>query len=201
MFCNLRPVLGLGGNLILSAAMMIALSGVLAAQTPGTGSDEKTLDVQTSSGGLHVGTDGNASKAGVPLYPGARPKKEDHNNNALNFGLFTEALGVKLVVAKYSSEDAPERIIAFYREKLKRYGHVLECHTHEHGGDVRADNDDKDDTDDAKLKCEGDNTGPVTELKVGTSMNQHVVAIEPGEQDKGSSFAIVYVHARKESDI
>jgi hypothetical protein len=53
----------------------------------------------------------------------------------------------------------------------------------------------------AMLKCE-DNSGPVTELKVGTEDNQHVVAIEPRDASKGSTFALVYVHTRgKRGDI
>jgi hypothetical protein len=45
------------------------------------------------------------------------------------------------------------------------------------------------------LKCD-ENSGPVTELKVGTENNQHMVAIEPRDTGKGSTFALVYVHAR-----
>ena len=53
-----------------------------------------------------------------------------------------------------------------------------------------------------ELKCEGDNTGPVTELKVGTADNQHVVAIEPADGRSGSTFALVYVRTRgKQGDI
>ena len=53
-----------------------------------------------------------------------------------------------------------------------------------------------------ELKCEGDNTGPVTELKVGTEDNEHVVAIEPNHTGKGTNFALVYVHTHgKQGDI
>jgi hypothetical protein len=107
---------------------------------------------------------------------------------------------VKLVVAKYDSDDPPAKVIDYYREHLKKYGKVLECHTSEHGGDAHADVDD--DKPSKELKCEGDNKGPVTELKVGTEDNQHVVAIEPHDGGTGSTFALVYVHTRgKQGDI
>ncbi len=141
---------------------------------------------------------------GLPLYPGARLKHDDNNNNAVNLGLLTEAFGIKLVVASYESDDAPAQIVEYYREKLKKYDKVLECHTHKHGGDVDADADnDKDGDQHSKpLKCEGDNSGPVTELKVGTEDNQHVVAIEPRDGGKRATFALVYVHTRgKQGDI
>jgi hypothetical protein len=51
------------------------------------------------------------------------------------------------------------------------------------------------------LKCDSDG-GPVTELKVGTEDNQHVVAVEPRDSGKGATFALVYVRTRgKQGDI
>jgi hypothetical protein len=166
----------------------------LAAQAQKTDAgQDRHLDIQSSAGDLHVGTDGDARKAGLPLYPGARPKRDDKDSSALNFGVLSEAFGVKLVVAKYESNDAPGKVIDYYRERLKKYGKVIECHTREEGGDAHAEIND--DSRSAELKCEGDNTGPVTELKVGTEDNQHVVAIKANE-GSGSTFALVYVHTR-----
>ena len=93
-----------------------------------------------------------------------------------------------------------------FKPKLKKFGKVLECHSQKHGGDVDVhdddkDSDDKDSKDSKALKCE-ENSGPVTELKVGTQENQHVVAIEPRDAGKKSTFAIVYVHTQgKHGDI
>jgi hypothetical protein len=81
---------------------------------------------------LHVGKDATAQKAGHPLYTGARPKHEK-DNDPLKFGILTESFGLKMVVAKYESDDAPDKIIAYYRDKLKKYGKVLECHSHDDG--------------------------------------------------------------------
>jgi hypothetical protein len=161
---------------------------------------DKNFDVRSSVGDLHVGSDADARKAGLPLYPGARLHHDEENSNAVNLGVLTEAFGFKLVVAKYDSDDAPEKVIAYYRERLKRYGKVLECHTREHGDDSHPEA--HEDEHSKELKCEGDNTGPVTELKVGTEDNQHVVAIEPKDGHSRSTFALVYVHARgKQGDI
>ena len=129
-------------------------------------------------GDLHVGADADAKKVGVPLYPGARLKVTDDNNGQANLSLLTEAFGMKLIVANYVSNDAPEKILNFYRDKLKRYGKVLECHSAKHGGDVSVHDDKKDSSKSKELKCD-ENSGPVTELKVGTEDNQRVVAVEP----------------------
>ncbi len=171
-------------------------------------SQNKNLDIQSSVGDLHMGADADAKKAGLPLYPGARPKTDDKNNSQANLSLLTEAFGMKLIVANYVSDDSPAKVIDFYRDKLKKYGKVLECHSTKHGGDVDVHDDDKDDDKDKdgdksskankELKCE-QSSGPVTELKVGTEDNQHVVAIEPGDGSKGSTFALVYVRTHGKS--
>ena len=176
-------------HLTLALCLIPTLSLFSLAQQSGT--QDKPFDVRSSIGDLHVGKDASAEKAGLPLYPGARPKHED-DNEPLNFALLTESLGLKLVVAKYESDDAPAKVIAFYRDKLKRYGEVLVCHSQSHGGDVEV-HDSKDPDGNKKLKCD-ENSGPVTELKVGTEDNQHIVAIEPQDNAKGSAFAIVYLY-------
>ena len=197
-------------TLSLSLAAIVALPAL--AQQSDT--QDKSLDVRSSVGDLHVGKDADAHNAGLPLYPGAHPKR-DENNDPLNFGVATEGFGLKLVVAKYESDDAPAKVVDFYREKLKKYGRVLECHSQKHGGDVSMNSDDQDsqeagsknskdknkDKESKQLKCDSDG-GPVTELKVGTEDNQHVVAVEPRDSGKGATFALVYVRTRgKQGDI
>src|SRR5271170_761373 len=162
-------------SLAFSLALAVLMAWPAAAQDSGS---HDNFDVRSTVGDLHLGKDADAQKAGFPLYPGARPKHEK-DNDPLNFGVLTESFGFKLVVAKYESDDAPDKIIAYYRDKLKKYGKVLECHTREHGGDTHTEM--SDDEHSKELKCEGDNSGPVTELKVGTENNQHVVAVEPGD--------------------
>jgi hypothetical protein len=183
---------------LMFASVLLALSSI-SSLAQNSDSQDKKFDVQSSVGDLHLGEDADARKAGLPLYPGARLKTgddKDGDSNRANLSLFTDAFGIKLVVAKYDSDDAPAKVIDFYRDKLKRYGKVLECHTQKDGGDVDVHDDDKDSGKNKPLKCEGNNTGPVTELKAGTDDDQHVVAVLPGDAGKGSAFALVYVHAR-----
>lgn len=182
---------------IMIAVAVAALSVAAFAQ-----SDKKddSFDVRSSVGDLHVGKDADAKKAGLPLYPGALPKV-DKKNDPLNVGILTDAFGLKLVVAKYESPDSPEQVAAFYRHKMKKYGKVLECHSQHHAGDVSVNSDSEKSGESHELKCDQD-SGPVTELKVGSEDNQHIVAIEPGEASKGSSFALVYLYKRdKKGDI
>ena len=155
--------------------LAMVLSTLLA--WPATAQDSEksdNLDVKSPVGDLHVGKDADAKKAGLPLYPRARPQR-DQDNDPLNLGLFTESFGLKLIVAKYESDDPAEKVLAFYRDKMKKYGKVLECHTR------------------------GDNSGPVQELKVGTEGNARIVSIETRDSGKGTGFAIIYLHSRGKS--
>ena len=185
-------------HLTLTIALPLALMLPAVAQD----SDKnKNLDITSSVGDVHVGSDADARKAGLPLYPGARLKADEQSRNQANLSVLTDAFGMKLVVANYDSDDPPAKVIDFYRDKLKKYGKVLECHSQKHGGDVEVHEGDKDSKDSKELKCD-ENSGPVTELKVGTEDNQHMVAVESRDGSKGSTFALVYVHTRgKRGDI
>lgn len=169
---------------------------ISAAFAQSSGDQNKNLDIRSSVGDLHVGADADARKAGLPLYPGARPQ-HDGNNGPLNLGLLTESFGLKLVVAKYESDDDPAKVVAYYRGKLKKYGNVLECHSPKNGNGVDVQSDHK--GSDKGLTCDQD-SGPVTELKVGTKENQHIVAVEPRDA-RGCTFSLVYVYSRKGDEI
>jgi hypothetical protein len=181
---------------LLTLSLLSAFLTMLPAAAQDSDKD-KSLDVRSPSGDLHVGKDADAQKAGLPLYPGARVKR-DPNEDAVNLGLVTESVGLKLVVVKYETDDPPEKVLSYYREKMKKYGKVLECRGSGDDSGSHADNGD----DTAKpVKCDGDQTGQVRELKVGTEGNAHIVSIENPESAKGTTFAIVYLRRHQKGDI
>lgn len=183
------PVLGI------MLAVLIGAAAIARAQEA-----DKHLDIQSSVANLHVGNDADARETGLPLYPGARLKHDEENQDRANLGLFSSAFGIKLVVAHYDSDDSPAKVLAFYRDKLKKYGKVLECRSSGDGGDVHVDDGNRDSPDSKELKCDGDNSGKDIELKVGTENNQRIVAVKP--ESTGSTFALVYFHFRgKEGSI
>jgi hypothetical protein len=188
-------LLGLG----LAVALTFSASMVSAQTTDDSGKD-KDFDLKSTLGDVHVGSDVDLRELGLPAYPGARLRTHDEDRSNANLALFTSAFGVKLLVAHYDSDDDAGKVVDFYRGKMKKYGKVLECHSSHHGGDVHSgvniDDSDKSSNRSKELKCEGDNTGNVVELKVGTEDDQHVVAIEPTEKGKGSTIEMVYVHTR-----
>jgi hypothetical protein len=160
-------------------------------------SEDKKVDIDTPFGGIHVSKGADVRDTGLPVYPGAKPKeKSDSDSNdekSANVDISTSAFGLKVVAIEYQTSDAPGKVIAFYKDKLKQFGNVLECHTsgksHSYGHSSHKGNSSSE-----ALKCEDDDQGKTIELKAGTESNQHVVSIDP--QDKGSDFALVYVRIR-----
>jgi hypothetical protein len=149
---------------------------------------DKNVDINTPFGGIHVNENADVRDTGLPVYAGARLKKKDDSGDekSANVNISTGEFGLKVVAVEYESDAAPGKLVAYYKNELKKYGNVLECHTEgEH--DTYEGNSDE-------LKCEGNNNGKTVELKVGTKSNEHLVSIKP--QGKGSDFALVYVRTR-----
>jgi hypothetical protein len=164
--------------------------------------DSAFVDIHISDSGLHAGNDADPREIGLPVYPGAHVKHDEkQDKDAANLALFTSAFGLKLLVVNYTSDDSADKVIAFYRDKLKKYGKVIECHTKDGDPHVNAHaNDDSGKSN--ELKCDADDTGNNIELKAGTEDNQHAVAIQPNKSGNGVTFALVYVHVRgKQADI
>ncbi len=160
--------------------------------------EEKKVDIETPVGGIHVSKDADVADVGLPVYPGARKKEKDergHEGNA-NVNISAGVFGLRVIAVEYVSDDPPEKLVRYYKDQLKKFGGVLECHTSHHGGEAVANRGGSD-----ELKCEGDNTGKVVELKVGTKQNQHMVSIEPAESGKGTDFGLVYVQMRGKETI
>jgi hypothetical protein len=159
---------------------------------------DKQVDIKTPMGGIHVSKGADVGDVGVSVYPGARPKpKDDGADESANVNISSFGYGLKVIALKYQSDDSPGKVIAFYKDQLKKYGNVLECHSSHH---VNLNTNFKYNSDDShELTCDT-NTGNNIERKAGTKENQHVVAVEP--DGKGSSFSLVYVRLRgKEADI
>lgn len=161
--------------------------------------EDKQVDISTPVGGIHVSKGANVADVGLPVYPGARLKQKnsDGDDKSANVNISGFGYGLKVVALEYESDDSPYKLIAFYRDQLKKYGNnVLECHTAHL--DVNTDLKDSDHSS-HDLTCQGA-SGSNVELKVGTKENQHIVAVEP--DGKGSSFSLVYVRTHgKDAEI
>ncbi len=161
---------------------------------------DKQVDIKTPLGDLHVSNDANVSDVGLAVYPGARLKPEESSgdNKSANVNLSGFGYGLKVVALEYESDAAPVKVLSFYKDQLKKYGVVLECHTSSLHLDMKLDSHGSS-HESSELTCNGD-SGKDVELKVGKKENQHIVAVEPA--GTGSNFSLVYVRTHgKDGDI
>lgn len=163
----------------------------------GENGEDKDVDIRTPLGSISVHKGGaTAKETGLAAYPGAQLKtdKEDEDSSA-NVNISSSLFGgLRVVAAKYRSDDPPDKVLAFYRKELAHYGKVVDCNggfnmhfePHQKDDPVTCNDNDRSDHDYKQ------------ELKVGTENNQRIIAVKPS--GKGSEFALVYVRAHDNKD-
>jgi hypothetical protein len=157
--------------------------------------DNQNVKIATPFGGMQVKTDENVVMEGVglPPYPGAvLVKKEDKDKNSgaadVNFSFGGFQLKVKALA--YRTTDSPDQVAAFYRKALGRYGDVIQCQDNKAVGSptrtaegLTCDNEKEN-----HISVSDDLSGK-RELKAGSKLHQHIVAIDP--ENGGTKFGLV----------
>jgi hypothetical protein len=122
---------------------------------------------------------------GIPVYPKA--VAGDHTDGRGTVSVVNGARMRRLAAAAYFSQDEPAKVLAYYRDRLKSYGQVVECA----GGsnsrvDVLVDQAALADTAACRQEDFAENG---TELKVSSSGEERVVVVQPHRS--GSEIALV----------
>src|SRR5579862_4680732 len=177
------------------AAALLQLGCDINVKKEANGKD-KQVDITTPVGGIHVSQQPDAAAVGIAVYPGARLKEKDSDGSdkTANVNISGFGFGIKVVALEYESDDAPAKVLSFYRDQLKkRYGNVLECHSSSHFNvDMKTDSHDSRSN---ELTCEGDH-GSNIELKVGKKDDQHIVAVSPKAKAQASRWSTCALTAR-----
>jgi hypothetical protein len=157
---------------------------------------DKKVDIETPFGGIHVSKEADVKDIGLPVYPGARPAKEesDQEEQSANVNISSSVFGLRVVAQQFESDDSPDKLIGFYSNELKKYGKVLDCKGSWHGGGHVSVHHNRSEEESHELTCDNDSDGRTTELKVGVKENQRIVAIKP--EGKKTKFALVHVQVR-----
>lgn len=185
---NLRT----GWRLVVCAGLCGALVwGIVPVAAQNKGVNVSIQGKDGSEAGLVVSAQATAKEVGLPLYPGSRPHQEQgEESSAAKLGLWGSSFGFKLVVLKMESNDSPEKVAAFYKKELARYGKVLNC--------SEPSKSEKDKGDSSKVLTCGDDKPDAGRLlfKAGTKERQHLVSVKTN--GAGSIFQLVYLEARGE---
>lgn len=158
--------------------------------------DNKDVKIATPFGGMQVKTNDSVatSEIGLPVYPGAVPAKKDTGNDDnssadvnMSFGSFQ----MRVKAASFRTSDAPEKVEAFYRDGLRRYGDVITCRDSKPEGTAAKTGE--------GLSCDSKQGNHIVidanahngklELKAGSKQHQHIVSLEPN--DGGTKFGLI----------
>ncbi|GAC1355835.1 MAG: hypothetical protein NVSMB3_01450 [Acidobacteriaceae bacterium] len=154
--------------------------------------DSDNVKIATPFGGLQVKTN-NAdvlSGIGLPDYPGAVLIRKDKDNGSADINMSFGNFQLRVKATSYRTDDSPEKVQAFYRSALGRFGDVIQCsNDHPVGTPVHTAQG---------LTCDKDKRAHANvdvdfskklELKAGSPQHQHIVAIE--QEGNGTKFGLV----------
>lgn len=155
-------------------------------------SSQSGKDNDNFSAGLNLGKNASARDVGLPIYPGARRQQDtDKDSSSLNVGLWGGSSGFKIALLKMETNDSPDKVTAFYRKALAKYGKVLTCGA----GDSAPDTSDDRTKSSQDLDCDKDQADKDGfELKSGTKEKQHIVGIS--KKDNVTTFQLIYIETR-----
>ncbi len=176
---------------------------------------EKHVQVDTPFGGLHVNTDQTtASDVGLPLYPGATAFVNDDKHKSADVHMGFGEWQLRIRAVSYGSVDDADKVAAFYKKALGRYGDVLTCKNKQPVGTPTvtaegltcADDSNKgvnvnvNDDDDKDKKGMHFNIHDGIELKAGSKRHQHIVGVHEQKEDGKTVFELVALDLPGSSD-
>jgi hypothetical protein len=153
---------------------------------------DKNVKVVTPVGGIDVarGQTG-ASDIGLPAYPGAHLAADAHGGKSADVEMEFGEWQLHVKAANYTTPDARERVVAFYREALRNYGDVIQCKGRQPMGTPARTQE--------NLTCDaghGDSYQHVDmgdsglQLKAGSRHHQHIVAFKD-EKGPETNFTLI----------
>ena len=145
--------------------------------------ENKDVKVATPFGHMQVNTDRSQiqESVGLHVYPGATlDDNERGKNNSANIDMSFGSFKLRVKAITYHTTDPLDRVEAFYRNDLARYGAVIACSGNRtignptRTGEGLTCEEDKS----SHTKVQGDVPRMSLELKTGSRQHQHVVGLD-----------------------
>jgi hypothetical protein len=157
--------------------------------------DDKNVKIDTPLGGLHVRADQtSAADLGLSAYPGATisPDREGDKSADVHIGFGHFQLHVKVVT--YLTSDGQQKVLAFYKQDLSRFGDVIECDGNRPVGSPTATSAGLTCKEDDRIRVKTDSGYPGDDdsglsLRAGSKHHQHIVTFKSTSQ--GAKFSLV----------
>jgi hypothetical protein len=190
---KLQKILGIAA-LGAGLAASLGLAGCRVHVDKDANGKEKKVQVDTPFGGVHVNTDQlSAADLGLPVYPGAEPVTGDdkHKSADVHLGFGEWQLRVKAV--SYGTPDSQEKVVAFYKKALTRFGDVITCNGNSPVGTPTVTHEGltcEDNGNNGKVQLDENDFRHDFQLKAGSKRHQHIVGFENSKAGT-TQFALV----------
>ncbi|HEY0794879.1 MAG TPA: hypothetical protein VGD64_03785 [Acidisarcina sp.] len=157
---------------------------------------DKNVKIDTPLGGIHVTQDQvSAADTGLPQYPGARVDSDHEGDKSADIHMGFGDWEMRIKVVRYQTSDQQEKVLAFYKKALGRYGDVIECNGKHAVGTPTTTRE--------GLTC--DDSGQHADihfddavdqekghyLKAGSKRHQHIMGIESSSSADETKFSLV----------
>ncbi len=153
---------------------------------------EKTVQVDTPFGGVHVNTNQiSAADLGLPAYPGAEIVMDSDKDKSADIHMGFGEWELRVRAVNYATADSKEQVSAFYKKALGRYGDVIICQGNAAVGSPTTTTEGLtcSDNNNANVKVDSVGSGNL-ELKAGSRRHQHVVGFKDPKEGK-TQFTLV----------
>jgi hypothetical protein len=178
-------------------ALAAGMAGCRIQTEKGANGEDKKVQIDTPFGGIHVNTnETTAADLGLPVYPGATLVMDDDHHKSADVRLGFGEWELRVKAVSYQTPDSEDKVTAFYKKALGRYGNVITCQGNAPVGAPAATSEGLscvDDGNHAKVQIDqGDyhvGKGGL-ELKAGSKRHQHIVGFENPKEGK-TRFALV----------
>lgn len=160
----------------------------------GKNGEDKTVRIDTPLGGLHVRSDQTAAgDLGLPVYPGANVTPDHEGDKSADVHLGFGQWQLRVQVVSYTTPDDKDKVVAFYKSAMGRFGDVIECQGNRAVGKVSMTGE--------GLSCNEESRGQVHvngmgeddngfTLRAGSRRHQHIFALKDNS-DSGTRFALI----------
>ncbi len=180
-------------SICLLAAALVLAAGVAGCRVhvdKGANGEDKTVQVDTPFGGVHVNTDQvSAADLGLPVYPGADQVTNDDKHKSADVHLGFGEWQLRVRAVNYETTDNKDQVAAFYKKALGRFGDVLTCENKTPVGTPTVTQEGLTCADEGKnsnVHIDNDDfsSGADLQLKAGSKRHQHIVGFEKPKDGK-----------------
>jgi hypothetical protein len=174
---------------------LLAVSGCHISVDKGNNGEDKNVKIDTPLGGLHVRADQtSAADLGLPAYPGAQIVADHDGDKSADVHLGFGQFQLRVRVVTYETPDSKDKVIAFYKNAMGRFGEVLTCDGNQTVGTPAITGEGLTCREDSHARVNFSSDHDVVDesgftLRAGSKHHQHIFAIK--SSGMGTRFSLV----------